>query len=528
MKTLPFFFTSYLLLLSSLSQAQITFQKTYGGINFDAGWSVQQTSDGGYIITGRTVDFGADTVNVYLIKTDIYGDTLWTKTFGGANADYGQGVQQTSDGGFIIAGYSRSFAAGQDQVYLIKTDNNGNPLWTKTYGGANGDQAFAVQQTTDGGFIIAGYATSFGTGSMGGDIYLIRTDPIGDTLWTKTYGGIYYESAYSVKQTSDSGFIIAGHNSLVMSGNTEIYLVKTDANGNLLWTKTFGGAFYDWARSVLQTSDGGYIITGYTLSFGAGIYDAYLIKTDSNGDSLWTKTYGGTNEDGSYSIQQTSDGGFIMAGYTFSFGAGGSDVYLIKTDINGNLLWTKTFGGTSGDYGFSMQQTTDGGYIIAGLTFSYGAGDGDVYLIKTDSMGNSGCNQAGTSTIVTIPAMQAFNFTTIGFSGATITNPAAIVGSGGTVTTQCMSVGILSAIANSQSGISISPNPSPGNFIITFTNAIDRGEVQIFNPYGSKIFSQNIYNTSNTEIYLKPIPEGIYFVKVWDGEKYFSNKIIIL
>ncbi|MEO0049813.1 MAG: hypothetical protein ABIK42_01550, partial [candidate division WOR-3 bacterium] len=181
----------------------------------------------------------------------------------------------------------------------------------------------------------------------------------------------------------DGGYIIAG------GTEYDVYLIKTDANGNLLWERTFGGENDDWGCSVQQTSDGGYIIAGFTMSFGAGDWDVYLIKTDGNGNLLWERTFGGENDDRGYSVQQTSDEGYIIAGYTWSFGAGRADVYLIKTDDNGNPLWQKTFGGSSWDDGFSIQQTLDGGFIIAGSTGSFGAGNCDVYLIKTDSEGNT-------------------------------------------------------------------------------------------------------------------------------------------
>ena len=201
----------------------------------------------------------------------------------------------------------------------------------------------------------------------------------------KTYGGTSDDYGYSVEQTADGGYIIAGQTTSFGAGNSDVYLIKTDASGNTTWTKTFGGAYSDVARSVQPTADGGYIIAGYTESFGAGSYDVYLIKTDTT----WTKTFGGTSHDYGYSVEPTADGGYIIAGSTRSFGAGIDDVYLIKTDAIGNATWTITFGGTDFDYGQSVRQTSDGGYIIAGYTSSFGAGFYDVYLIKTDANGNA-------------------------------------------------------------------------------------------------------------------------------------------
>ena len=215
-----------------------------------------------------------------------------------------------------------------------------------------------------------------------------KTDANGDSLWTKTFGGTETDAGNSVQQTTDGGYIVTGTTSFGVF--CDVYLIKTDGNGDSLWTKTFGGTHHDKGHSVQQTTDGGYIITGETWwSSSNGYRDVYLIKTDGNGDSLWTKIFGGTGIDVGNSVQQTTDGGYIITGETESFGNGGQDVYLIKTDGNGDSLWTKTFGGTSNDYAYSVQQTTDGGYIITGRTNSFGNGGGaDVYLIKTDSNGN--------------------------------------------------------------------------------------------------------------------------------------------
>ncbi|MBE0433655.1 choice-of-anchor D domain-containing protein [candidate division WOR-3 bacterium] len=348
--------------------------RTYGGTGTDKGYSAQQTADNGYIIAGYTNSFGAGGYDVYLIKTDENGDTLWTRTFGGTGIDQAYSVQQTQDNGYIVAGRTYSFGAGSADVWLIKTDAYGNAQWTKTYGGTGVDIGSAVQQTADNGYIIAGYTKSFGAGNY--DFYLIKTDANGDTLWTKTYGGAGADYGYSVQQTADYGYIVAGYTNSFGAGNSDYYLVKTDANGDMLWAKTYGGTDADYGYSVQQTADYGYIVAGYTMSFGAGMSDFYLVKTDANGDTLWTRTYGGAGGDlveGFHSVQQVAGGGYVVAGHTTSFGAG---VWLLRIDANGDTLWTRTYG-TDYQEGYSVQQTADGGYIIAGWDYY------DVYLIKT-------------------------------------------------------------------------------------------------------------------------------------------------
>jgi uncharacterized delta-60 repeat protein len=324
---------SLVALFTQYAYAAVKFAKTYGGTNYEYAHSVQQTSDGGYIVAGLTGLW--PNYDFFLIKKDENGNVQWAKTYGGTSWDLAYSVQQTSDGGYILTGYTESFGAGNYDIFLIKTDAFGNIQWAKTYGGTSWDLASSVQQTSDGGYILTGYTESFGAG--GRDIFLIKTDANGDVQWAKTYGEINLDWAYSVQQTSDGGYIVAGYTFSFGAGYADFFLIKTDANGDVQWAKTYGGIYSDWAYSVQQTSDGEYIVAGYTESFGAGNYDIFLIKTDAFGNIQWAKTYGEINLDWAYSVQQTSDGGYIVAGGTLSFGAGDYDIFLIKTDASGDM-----------------------------------------------------------------------------------------------------------------------------------------------------------------------------------------------
>jgi hypothetical protein len=314
----------------------------------------------------------------------------WNRTFGGSDNDYAYSVQQTTDGGYILAGFTSSYGAGSTDFWLIKTNSAGNEEWNRTFGGSSIDMAESVQQTKDGGYILAGTTCSYGAGSN--DFWLVKTDSAGNEEWNRTYGESY-DGACSVQQTTDDGYILAGLTASYDAGSEDFWLVKTDSAGNEEWSRTFGGDGCEraggsvWAGSVQQTTDGGYILAGTTCSYGAGFADFWLVKTNSAGNEEWNRTFGGSSIDVAWSVQQTTDGGYILAGLTSSYGAGSRDFWLVKTDSAGNEEWNRTFGGSSIDVASSVQQTTDDGYILAGATISYGAGSADFWLVKTDSAG---------------------------------------------------------------------------------------------------------------------------------------------
>jgi len=374
-------------------------------------------------------------------QTSLPSDTLpatspspsFCKAIRGKNGDGGESLIQTSDGGYAIAGSTYSFGAGETDVYVVKLDASGNLQWTKTIGGKDFEDGYSLIQTADGGYAIAGHTKSFGAG--GADVYVVKLDANGNLQWTKTIGGKDWDEGHSIIQTSDGGYAIAGYTSSFGAGKLDVYVIKLDTNGNLQWTKTIGGPASEIGNSLIQTSDGGYAIAGYTDSFGAGREDVYVVKLDAKGNLQWTKTIGGSKRDWGESLIQTSDGGYAIAGTTTSFGAGGRDVYVIKLDAKGNLQWTKTIGGRSVEKGSSLVQTSDGGYAIAGETESFGAGNGDVYVVKLDRNGDACCAVSQTSRVGSDGRLLSA-IPSIG-SGGTLTAPTSSTSSGGTLTNQC-------------------------------------------------------------------------------------------
>jgi len=369
------------------------FQRTYGGSQLDEGCTAARTADGGFILTGGTWSYGAGRSDAWLIRTDADGDTVWTRAFGGSSGDRGYSAAQTADGGFVVAGHTESFGSGNKDVWLIRTDADGDTLWTRTYGGSNEDVAFSVLVAADSGFVVCGFTRSSGAGER--DVWLIRTDAAGDTLWTRTYGGAETDYGQSVVPTADGGYFIAGYTYSYGAVQSDFLLVKLDASGDTTWTRTYGGAGFDEGFSAVQADGGGYVVAGFTASFGAGSQDVWLIRTDADGDTLWTRTYGGTDADRGLAVARAAGGGYVVAGYTRSYGAGDRDLWLIRTDPSGSPVWDRTFGGTVSDRGFSVALTADDGYIIGGETFSFGAGQNDFWLIKTDSLGLVGIAEPG-------------------------------------------------------------------------------------------------------------------------------------
>jgi predicted secreted protein len=370
--------------------------KTFGGENLDWGWSVKETSDGGMIIAGETVSFGSGGYDAWLIKTDSNGNESWNRTFGGIHKDGCRSVQQTTDNGFILGGYADSYGYPGHDAWFIKTDDEGNKEWDSIFGGPASDATFSILQTSDEGYVGLGYVDSYGAGNH--DLWLIKTDKYGNEEWNKTYGTAEWELGYSVKECDDGGFIIIGTTQSYGAGYQDAWLIKTDSNGVEEWNNTYGGVSNDWGSGLVIVDDG-YLITGDTRSYGPGGYDIWLIKTDKNGNELWKRVWGeSVSDDTGYDIVKADDGGFVITGTKTSFSTQLTDIWLIKTDDDGYMEWNLTIDGGEDDWSYSVDETTDGGYIITGLTNSYGSGDYDLWLIKVELVNYQ--NQPPTAPII--------------------------------------------------------------------------------------------------------------------------------
>jgi hypothetical protein len=365
-------YCQYIPASTTLQPTDMIWNNTYGGLMEEYAHSMIKTSDGGYAITGNTYSYGAGHTDYWLVKTNSAGTLSWSKTYGGTSYDNAYALVEAYDGGLLVLGESQSYGAGGYDFWLVKTNSAGTQSWTKTYGGTSSEKPSAIIKTSDGGYAMAGYTYSYGAG--GNDMYLVKIDSAGNMLWNTTYGGNMNDAASSVIQTSDGGYMLVGTTSSFGVGSyRDIYMVKVDSNGNQLWYKLFGSTSgYESASRVIQTDDDGYMIAGQTNSFGAGGYDMWLIKTDSDGNQVWSKTFGGTSTENAVSVAQTVEGGYIVAGNTNSFGVAG-DVWLIRLNSEGDQIWNRTYGGYHIEEACSIV-LSGSDYIVGGDTSSYGPG----------------------------------------------------------------------------------------------------------------------------------------------------------
>ncbi|MBI4554376.1 MAG: hypothetical protein HY715_01845 [Planctomycetes bacterium] len=362
---------------------------TYGGIGSNRASFVQQTSNGGYIVVGITESFDRD-YDLLVLKLRPDGTVEWQKTYGGVGTERAHSIQQTSDGGYVVVSATDSFGAGETDFWVLKLRPDGTIEWQKTYGGVSFDWVRSIQQTIDGGYIVAGETLSFGAGSF--DLWVLKLKPYGTVEWQKTYGGVNTDWAYSLRQTSDGGYVAAGGTNSFGTGNIDLWVLKLKPDGTVEWQKTYGGVGRDDAHSIQQTRDGGYIVAGSTESFIAGKDNLWVLKLKHNGAVEWQKTYWGAYVlgDETFAIQQTGDGEYVVAGKTESFGAGDADLWVLRLKSDGAIEWQKTYGGSSHDGAHSIQQTLDGGYIAAGWTDSFGAGGLDFWVLKLRPDGSFG------------------------------------------------------------------------------------------------------------------------------------------
>jgi len=355
--------------------------KSYGSSAPEGINCINRTADGGYIAAGyrAVTSMGND---FWIMKLDSTGKILWKKTFGSAYSDEAKYIEQTNDGGFIVSG-----KFSNHEAWIIRLDSEGNVLWQKAFGGTGSANDFLirVRQTADGNFIAGGHTYSFGAGDF--DIWIIKLDNNGNILWQKTYGGTSGEYFNSLDLTDDGGCVAAGSTySFAPGTDCNLWIFKVNSEGSLSWNRSYGTGSYCTAKDIIQTGDEGYAVTGYQNT-STHSNNAIVLRLRNNGSLQWSKRYYHFDPDVAYSIKETPGNGFIVAGNTESYGAGLCDLMLIKIDNNGNVSWQKTYGGSNNDFFESVICVEDGGFVLSGRTASFGMGSTDAWILNVSSSG---------------------------------------------------------------------------------------------------------------------------------------------
>ncbi len=389
------------LMVINILEGQFLFAKAFGGTGNDEAWFVSSTQDGGFILAGETESFGAGNNDLLVIRLASDGSLNWARTYGGTTYDYALSVTQSADGGFAVAGVTSSFGAGNYDCLVLKLASDGYLSWARTYGGTGIDTARSIIQTTDGGYAVAGWTWNFGAASA--DFLILKLNQDGSLAWAKIFGGTKSDYAFSITQTADGGYAVAGWTYSFGAGQADLLILKLSQDGSLSWARTFGGANNDYSSSIIQTTDGGYAVVGSTYGSGIGNWDILLLKINSSGSVVWAKVLGGTNADEAYSITQTTDGGYAVVGHTMSFGSGSYDYMVLKLNPDGSIAWARTLGGTGAERAYSIALAKDSGFAVAGYTNSFGTGNSDFLVLKLNSTGSyPGCVQECSPNLMTV------------------------------------------------------------------------------------------------------------------------------
>ncbi|MDP6437830.1 MAG: hypothetical protein QF803_09325 [Gammaproteobacteria bacterium] len=358
----------------------LEWEGVFGGPAKDWAYAMTGTHDGGLCTAGRTASKGAGLEDVWLVRVDGRGRLLWDKSFGGPAIDRARAIIETQDRGLVVAGATESKGAGEFDVWVLKTDADGNLLWDRVFGGPATDWASAAVETSDGGIALGAYTQDKSGAPY--DFWIIKLDKDGELLWQRRYGGPATDWINAMTETADGGLVAVGHTESKGAGAADLWVLKVGSTGDPQWDRTVGGTESDYASTVTATRDGGVVVGGMTLSEGAGGFDIRVLKLDSSGETAWDRIFGGAKDDWVRAVVETHDGGYALSGYTISQGAGLYDVWILKLDPDGALLWERTHGESGNEWARALIELPDGGLAVAGDTYSKGAGASDVLVFK--------------------------------------------------------------------------------------------------------------------------------------------------
>ncbi|HEY3358235.1 MAG TPA: hypothetical protein VGQ83_33615 [Polyangia bacterium] len=378
--------------------------RSYGGATYDWAQALDATTDGGYVIAGYTGSFGAGERDAWIVKLDGDGQIEWQRTYGGPAADEARAVRQTPDGGYLVAGLTASFGAGATDVWVLKLDGAGVIEWQRTYGGAAADQANGLALLPGGGALVVGQTESFGAGDRDG--WVLQIDAQGEVVWQRTYGGAGMDTASAVVALADGALVVGSAKSFTADGLPDVWVMRLDAAGVPRWQETLGGDNFDYGYAVAPTADGGFVVCGWTASFGASVTDAWVLKLTAAGAVEWQRAYRGDDVDAAEAVVPLPDGGYLLAGVTWSFGAGGKDFWLLRLDPAGDIVWQKTYGGPVWDWAHALQAGRDDTFVAAGHSMSFGPGEYAMWVVKVDGDGACGTADGALGQVTTAVAVE--------------------------------------------------------------------------------------------------------------------------
>ncbi|HYV95360.1 MAG TPA: T9SS type A sorting domain-containing protein [Chitinophagales bacterium] len=521
----------FLVLLTIAASGQIIFQKTFSKPQIGGFWSTSTTSnsvqtfDGGYAVMATTGFVAPDGPNVFLLKTDEYGAVQWTLDVGDTLLNEAMRFQQTSDSGFIISGCTaKPDNNGFYQLHLLKVNAVGELVWSKYYtkGGCAESPGHYVQQTRDGGFIVTGEAgVADSTCTWSRWIFLLKTDPDGTLEWSKIFSAAGDDMGSCVQQTVDGGFIVGGTIGDSYTDN-DIALIKTDSAGNLEWSKRIGGASCDEAYSVKQTKNQGYVVTGYTKSFDPINFKGFILKIDLTGNVQSFKTFESYPEESGADIELTNDGGYLIAGTRADTLAHG---FIIKLDSLENLQWSKSFTGLLYNGFSSVHSTNDGGFILSGLGVESQGGYAKINLLKTDGEGNTVCDMIDDSTKLLDEAITESSGIT-GLDGnfmeyeSPVSSQEILVNQ----STVCVSTNVANMNDSNQS-LQIFPNPASDFISVKFESKPQK--ILLMDVVGRIVSERNPDVSEGTITFdISHLPDGLYVLKFQCDEIYSAQTFI--
>jgi len=498
----------FICVFHSFAQPTIQWQKSLGGTNRDHASCIVRSNDGGYVVAGSSDSNDGDVtgnhgnLDFWIVKLNAIGVIQWEKSLGGSADEIAYSIQQTVDSGYIVAGFSNSYDGdisgnhGNTDCWVVKLSSTGALQWEKSLGGSADDFAYAVQQTIEGGYVVAGFSDSNDsdvTSNHGSsDFWVVKLSDTGIIQWDKTLGGSAIDIAHSVQQTSDSGYIVAGNSYSIDGdvtgnhGSADCWVVKLNTSGTIQWQKSLGGTGDEVATDIQQSNDGGYIVAANSnsndgdVTSNHGYTDYWIIKLNSVGVIEWEKSLGGSDDDIAHSIQETSDGGYVVAGSSYSINGdvtgnhGSWDNWVVQLNSQGNIQWQKSFGGSSEDDAYSIRQTTDGGYGIAGESIS---SDGDI----TGNHGNYDC--------------------------------------------WILKLNAVTSVEENSSSATLHIFPNPATSIISVESIAPDCSYQLYDLTGKRLMN-NLSTTTKCEIDLSDFDHGIYFLTIDEKGKLTHAKIV--